>query len=266
MTHEQQATEPSRRRRSAWRMIFRIALLFVLLVVGAIGLVIYLLRSEPEYVTQHRLMMASRSPEELRQLADDAHKRFATLTEFQFDAATQQRIASGEITLRQALEQTIGTERTITLTLNEINAWLRTELPHQIRAAGQEWPKELSDPGLAVEGENLVVFCRAEVGHFSQIISIVFTLKFEDDQPATVRVLQARGGRLPVPRSLIAQVGGENPNDRINEFVRAFDGQTFDPILDFVFTDDLRQARVVDMQVHHDRIDFRVRIERKGKK
>ncbi len=255
-------SQPPRRKR---RIVLRIVVAVVLAIVVTAGIAIYLLRSEPAYVTQHRAMMAAKSPEDIRLLVDSAQKKFATLTDLQFDEATQRRIASGEITLRVALEETIGTVRTISLTLEELNAWVRSELNHHLKSAGHTMPAGVSDPGLAIEGENLVAFFRIEQAGVSQVVSIVFTLAFQEEGPAMVRVVQLRGGRLPVPAAALARAGGSDPNSRINELVKSFDGSPFDPVIDFVFTDGLREARVIGMKVHPAGIDFTIRIDAKRK-
>src|SRR5690606_28768874 len=96
-------------------------LVVLLLLVAGAGVLFYLWSTEPQYVKQHRAFLAKTSPDDLTALSQSMQNKLLSLSKLDIEDEIAKLRASGATPaqVRQAMLATIGSVRTITLTLDE---------------------------------------------------------------------------------------------------------------------------------------------------
>jgi len=195
--------------------------------------VVYYVRSTPAFWQETQTFLQETPQSKLQSLADGVERRIASLTWVEDEAAA-------------AVEQP-AERQTLTLTMQEANAWLDQNLPQWAAYHGYELSPEVTQPVFAVRGGRLVFAFKYQTPEVSQIISLWFRVAIEGGQ-ARIELAQIRGGDLPMPRrALLRQFGinAEDPNMH-PVFASALSGEPFDPVWQL---DETREARVVGMRL-----------------
>jgi len=255
---------PPRRPHRRRRMIFKLLLLLALAIVLTCGLGVYLLRSQPAAVARQRQALQRATPEQLHALAQSAQNKIAGLTTLQLDEQTQALIDAGQATpaqIREAMLQSAERDRTLHLTLDELNAWLRTELPQHLGEAEAAALREIHDYGLTIEDGHVVLFFDADWAGMRQTFSLTCDFTFSEEGPARLRVTQLRSGRLPIPLNVLAAQAEADQAGRLDALAQALDGVEVDPVLHWL-RDRVRQPRIIGATVHEQAIELQVRSER----
>lgn len=240
------------RRRSRLRLVLSIGggvlLGLVILFVGFVSYAYYLLRQAPEGWQQVEAARVELPPAYRAEIASSAERR--VVEALSFTAEIIEAYQSGQ---PPAFDQPL--RRTVTLTNQEINAWLEGRLPLWIENQGMPWPKEVSDLRYWVEDGRPVVGFRYTTPDIDQVVSVGCDLVIDPDGgDARFQFVQLRGGRLPLPLdrfkapTLRQLVQSEPQAQRLAEVL---DGTGFDPIYP---VDERRQARLVEWRAEPEQV------------
>ncbi len=202
--------------------------------VGTVTAVVcfWLLRSEPAFVARTQSLLQSRSPQEVQALA----------------TSLQNRIPSelSRIGLSPDMAHAVGVayqgdSGTLFISVEEINAWLATELQPWLDNQGIELPPQFSQPLIAVEHDELVLAVRYTSEKLDQLFSFHFVVLLAESGPATLQLRGIRGGKLPLPVSLVRRlISDEKPTPLVAQLL---DGLEFEPVIEF----DARTFRFTDV-------------------
>lgn len=232
------APSPTRAARHRW--LIGCAIVVVILLGGCLitaTIAGWMWSAEPEHWRQHARFVADTPEDELEQLAADL----------------QNRVPS-------ELSQPSDTPRTITLKLNEANAWLDQKLDDWLAHQGASLPPGVSEPMLATEDDKIIFAFCVEAEGTEQIVSVFFNLGFEPDGEARLLVDRVELGRLSVPVSTLIGLMEGTDADEAAGVLRGEHG--FDPVGPI---DGTRQARLLGVEVHEDRLELEVINEPRAK-
>lgn len=193
--------------------------------------------AEPRHWRQHARFVADTPEDDLEQLAADL----------------QNRVPS-------ELSQPGDAPRTITLKLDEANAWLDQRLHDWLAYRGTSLPPGVSRPMLATEDDKIIFAFRVEAEGVEQIVSVFFNLGFEPDGEARLLVDRVELGRLSVPVSTLTGLMEGTDADDALDVLRGERG--FEPVGPI---DGNRQARLLGVDVHEDRLELEVINESRNK-
>lgn len=254
------------RRGGVRRLLVRASLLCVALLCVAGGVGYWLWQSEPAYVTRTRTFLQSKSHGELEQMASSLENRIARQlsgiglgqptgspagTSGAAADAIKGRIAGGT-----------GDVGTISVSLDEVNAWMAVKLNAWLANQHKTLPDEITEPMVAVRDDKLVLAFRYVSDRLDQVVSLDFTVELQDGQEATIKLLGIRGGKLPLPAGtaakLMPKTADSDQQGVIEKLAKAFDGMSFDPVANI---DASRKARVIGLALRPDGLDVTVRVE-----
>ena len=163
---------------------------------------------------------------------------------------TAERFESRMVTQISADEQL---ERTITLHLDDINAWLDQRLERWLANQGLSLPPEVGDVMVTSQGGNLVLAFYVQTERIEQVFSMFFDLSVNDADQAQLKLKAIRGGRLRVPGDMVLDlVNQAAPGEALDVLMGR---ETIEPILQI---DNSRQLRIRAIDVFDDRIEMRV--------
>jgi len=255
---------------------------------GSAGVAYWLWINEPAYVAENREFLQSRSGEELERMAAALENRISRqLTELPTPAAptpvagtargdgpgpqadandTASPLAGEEHgptsfeELQQLAKQT-GT-REIEMSVQELNAWLTTRSEKWLANEGLSMPEQVSEPMVAIEGEQVVVGFNFSEGDFSQWVSLSLDVDASTTGQATVRLAGVRGGRLPLPAKRALENGESKLADRVDpetlkQVQDALQGKTVEARIQL----DQRLATLVDFKAQGQKVTLTLRVE-----
>jgi len=265
------------------KRLIKLAALFLLVgvvLLGAgVGWAYWRYNSDPAYWNANEDFLRSRSSEGLDQLAASVERRFtsqasaarplSTTRDLVRQGMAQAGSPDGAV-VRDAAEPKTGegaagasidqTPRTISVTLEEANAWLATRADAWLRNQGLAMPPGVSEPMISVEDGNLVAAFRLQRGRIDRPISMVLDVAILPDGQARTRLLEMRGGELPLPVNKLADRFKEQASPRQREMIekamQLYDGHTFDPIFEL---DAKRDLRVTNLQLSRSSVELTVK-------
>lgn len=224
------------------RMRILLLVLLGLLCLGG-GRMYWLWKTPPVYWQKHQQFLEQTSPEKRMAIAQLVEQRI--LDQLSFVSSEPSRRVGGELagTENAILSAAVGTGNVVFITLEEINAWLDQRLRDWAGHQGRAIPDYVSDPMVAIEGENLILAFRFDQPEFKQVISAVTRIQIETGSSdktgnATVQVLKIRTGQLAIPgiKAMSGAIGKKSEASSgfakvAAEITEAFDGMSFDPLI-----------------------------------
>lgn len=87
--------------------------------------------------------------------------------------------------------------------VDELNAYLATEVA---KPGSNLFPKEISEPRLSISGRKIEFACRVERNEFAGILHLTCSLTLPEPNRMTLRIREARLGRIPISRKLSEQI------------------------------------------------------------
>lgn len=256
---------PPKRRGIAWRTLL-VALVGICGVGGA--WCYWLWKSEPVYWQEREEYFATTSPAERLAIAESVERRIlavlnnasATNTSSAAHsgghpaaspvAAGRRGTAGGGSASGAGAGDDSNTPQAIDLSTKEINAWIDTRLEHWLSNQDMEIPEGMSEPMMAIEGENLIIAFRVDRPPVNQIVSVACDIDLGDDL-ASVQVVSVRGGRLRIPGAKTAaarytKAKEPESEDLTTKVVEFFEGWEFEPVI----TISNQPVRIVSIKLH----------------
>lgn len=257
--------DPTGRRWLTWRKVILLVIggICLLGVAGAVG-GYWLLQATPVYWQQRQQYLTSLSLQDLKREAESLERRI--LNELSYVSSGSPLEGEGTQQNAQGAGQDSDVAiphepRTVSLTINEVNAWMAKRLKSWMKNQQMHIPKGVTDPMVAVQDEHLVLAFQFDSGELSSVISLLFTVEIQDNHEAQIKLNKMRGGRLPLPTGIVHRLGTAGTSakhqQQIASLAEAFDGMTFDPVMRF----DQQQIRVLAIGLHPDRIDLTIQAE-----
>lgn len=226
-------------------------ILLGLLCLGGIR-VYWLWQTPPTYWQEHQQFLQQTTAEKRMETAQSVEQRI--LDQLSFVSNETSTLARSSHTQVQAADASnvisaaIGSAdpnktKVVFITLEEINAWMDQRLRDWSSHQGTVIPDYVSDPMVAIEGENLVLAFRFDRSDFQQVISAVTRVQIEQGQSgkagkATIQIVKIRTGRLSVPgaKAMSGAIGKTGDVSSgfakvATEITEAFDGMVFDPLI-----------------------------------
>lgn len=240
----------------------------------------WLWRSEPVYWQQHAQYIENTTPEARMATAQAVEQRL--LDEISYTpagdgadsggnaggTAKAERVASGVVERVADTADGKGDDvdpdapREVFLSIREINAWVDQRLDQWVKHQGSKMPGFIQKPMLTVEDDHLVIAFRFVHPPIDQIISVLSDVEIEPDKgQAVMRVRGVRGGRLRIPgvkavTSAVQDKAGEGDfKDIAAKVTEAFDGRSFDPLLDL----NNRKIRLVGFELQPEGVKLIIR-------
>ena len=207
------------------------------------------LNRTPSYVVEYREAMTAIDPTNLLVLAENVQNRVPT-----------KLTGTGDPQSGNGIEL-----KTITLTLEEINAWLVVKLPAWLEnQLNLSVPPHVIETGMAIHRQQPLFFLSFENEGKVQIVTALFSLTILESGMARLQLQQVRLGNLPLPLSLaraaLEEQGGPNGSPLTQTFHKLLAGIKFPPV--HAFPLDVRQGRLMAVRIHPDKVEFEVQVER----
>ncbi|MBI1337840.1 MAG: hypothetical protein GC164_12890 [Phycisphaera sp.] len=259
---------PQTPRRRSWR---KIALRVALVVAVALGVAVALMRTAPQAYTQRlktldtltaqeRVAMALRLDERLRRELDEAEVN-----------TPQDSLKTGD---RKHVGATVGQNglpdqpRIVTLSMSydEVNAWLSVNYRRWMSDQGFQLPREVTKPILTVDDGKMLLGFSVQTDYVSQVFTTKFDLGYSSDGKCSLRLSEVRAGSLPIPTraigsSLQTAAPTDSKADRVGQWLEKMDRVEFTPM---VRVDDQRKIRVLSHRITKDGLEMLIRVERRG--
>lgn len=124
-------------------------------------------------------------------------------------------------------------------------------------------PKEIEDPMIVVEDDNLVMAFKLKAGKFDAIISGKFNLRILDNGMAELKLKRFLVGKLPVPADSLGehlrrQSGGDLRAEKVGEWLGKLQHMEVKPVIEL---EHRRRARVMDYKILKQGLELTVRIQ-----
>ncbi len=260
-------------KRFIWRSVVVVALLAI------IGVVVgfFLLRSEPSHWAERQQRRATVPQADRNTQAQSLEARFTALLsytnptgdpgiKFLPDSASTGAV-TGVSTPGQP-DDGLGL-RSISVSTDEVNAWLETRLPEWLANQNVTLPAEVQDPMFAVRDGLVILAFRYETQRVSQVVSMSFRPELigQDTQnPQLVFALAGvSGGKLPFPSgtlvSRLEEQASTAKNEALTRVADAMAGRPFEPVMPLA--DGKRQVRLINYTLGDDTTELTVRLEPK---
>lgn len=238
---------PKPRRRRRW---VRIVLLLLLIPVLALGVAIYLLRSEPEHWRRREAFRESTTPAEREAIVQDVRLRLDDLSSIGIEDG------------RDPSEVRIDKVVQVVVSEPEINALIESQLQAWMDDRGYVMPNEVRDPMVAIEQPQLVMAFEVAVSGYSQILSAYFDVEMLDDGQAEMKLDAFEAGQLPVPSQQLGKwlrrQSGSESLAQAGEWLSKLDSLQFKPVIEL---EHRRRARIEAFDVLSDGVELTVRVQ-----
>ena len=157
----------------------------------------------------------------------------------------------------------INVEKKMTLTNEQLAAIVQTRFDDWMKERGYERPKEMQDPMVAVQDDDLVMAFRLESGSFSAVISGKFYVEILDNGMAELTLRRFLVGQLPVPSDMLGEhlrnaSGGDSRMQQIGEWLGKLQFIEIKPVLEI---ENRRRARIMDYKIIKDGLELSVRVQ-----
>lgn len=278
MTDDRSPAAP--RKRSRWKLGCTVVMLSLVALICVAGVVIYgLWNAEPTQWKAIAEFKRSVAVQERVKMADNVRNRFLREISALDDesdqvvgdegAASQGANATArDASTSHAPSAAKPRERVISMTTDELNAWLDQGLPSLLVNQEIHLPDELSN--LAAWGENgkPVFAFKVATPQVQQVVSIVLNPEFLPTGKARASIAAVRGGKLPLPLKTVTglvrdKLEAADRKDLVDRLQGAVDGKEFDPTGS---VDGTRTARLVGLKFNDTGLDLTFRIEKKDKR
>jgi hypothetical protein len=251
----------------------------IMLIVLGLGLLLAVIgyslwRSEPAYWKRNQQFLKGRDNVTLLQMADEFEKKLLAATTAidpgapvppsqsatggSGEGAVAATAPVGPLT--QA-PQTAVQPRLISITMDEANAWLASNLDGYLRNQKVRLPREISDMMLATEGGSLVLALKYTSPTLTQVISAPLRINVLPDGRASISLGTLRAGSLPAPGAaqLMAGLAERTGGPQAVMVTRVLmNGEPFDPVRSI---DRRRGVRLMEVKVRDGAIDITLRTE-----
>ncbi len=269
-------------RRSRRRLVRRFLLFVVLVTVVALGVVIYMVRSQPKHWQRHMAFTEQTSPEQMERMTRELEARISELSQnvimdVSEDENWRELIAQAEQKLEQAtsvpqLDQYVVNRRlsdirvnirkNIFMSIDEINAMLLTRMDQWTGERGFVIPDEVRFPMFDIDGDRMVLAFELHTPHYSQVLSGYFHVEIQEDGLAAMTLEEFLVGQMPVPvdsvsNYLAGNIGGLDVQ-RLGEWLEKFKYIEFRPVLEI---ENRRRARVVDYELVPGGLELTVQVQ-----
>ena len=221
-----------------WSGIKYRRVLLVLVVVLAVGggWAYWLWQSEPAYWQQRQSFLDQHTAQQRMALAESVEQRIlAALSDVSIAGTSESAVTSNSDAKSGDSDAESGD--TVFLTTDEINAWFDQRLYDWAAHQGTTIPDFITNPMLAIVGDELVIAFLYESPSMRQIFSVKCDVLLEGDQ-AVIQVMGVSGGRLTIPAvqtasRAVGRIQGKESEiaQMTAKIAAAFDGMVFDPIL-----------------------------------
>jgi hypothetical protein len=236
----------------------------------------WLWKSEPRYWKEHQEFLQTHPPQQIQEMAHDVERRvlekLSLLTSGVRTAGGEGAGAAAEITgltpetgepgAVGVLDAGTDQPQTISLTLDEANAWIAARLDDWLENRYQRLPQGVKDPMLAIEQGQPVLAFKYETDQLQTVVSFVFDLTIGGDGRATLKLLKMRAGKLPVPANLVNKgltqtASDQQLQDRLAQFAKTLDGYRFSPIVKI----NHKRLRMLGFKLRDNGMDVTVRVD-----
>jgi hypothetical protein len=281
-------TAPPRRR----RLWLRLTLGLLLIAAIAGGTVIVLLRTDPPHWREHQRFL-SKSPQEIQQLAQSVEGRVLSSLMLKLETAEMEllggrfqgtnqdmpsqapapigreqsardgavtRLASGGA-LRGAKLVTPPT--TLTLTVEEINAWITENFADWMTYKGYDLPREIQEPMFSLRDGGMLLAFRYDSPEWSQVFTATFDVQINDDGRARLQLRDVQAGNLPIPTHAIGKTvaqgaPGSDQAQQVANWLDKLNDFEFSPVIKL---DQNRKVRVLAYELRSDSVELIVEME-----
>ena len=264
-----------RRQRSWFGRIVRVVVVLVCLAAIGAGYAFWRLTSEPEYWKKNRAYIESRSAADHLDTANAVESKVSQsisriitghieatdpqLTRSAFSASTGRAGATAAQGGSADTPPAHPTVETVFLSLDEINSWMAMKFQDWAAQQNARIPPYVTDFMVATEGSNAVLAFHVDKEPIAGVISLVMSIEVSGTGEATLQVLRVRGGTMNMPAAdRLTQMFGESGDAKLAEdFRRALDGLTFDPVQ----TVGDAKVRVLDLAVQEGGVSVTIQAE-----
>jgi len=240
-------------RRFRWlRWVLGIFSVLVLLIGLAVAGVVYMLRSEPPERAEQVAVLDQTPPERLASIADAAEGRLVSRLNGQPPPPPSPDAPP-------PAEPAEPGQRTVELTEQEVNAWLRVRLPRWMDHQGMQMPSQMSDPLVATEPGRVLLSARLNRNGREQTVTAEWTLRLEDDGQLWVRLIGLRAGRLPLPvKALVSSLEGmsDDQQAKVQRLLALIEGERIEPV--FTAPGGNERLRLVGLDIGAEGLRMRV--------
>lgn len=278
-SNETNQSAPAKKPSKCFKLIKRAVLLVLLAVLLTTGVIIYLVKSEPAYWKQHEKFLAETSPQQMEELAEQVEDKLNKLANLGIDVGDPTAQALQELTAEDAKPDAvagetteykikpedvhINSEQTITLNNEQLAAVVQLRMDEWMLERGYIKPKEINDPMIAVDDDNLVMAFNFKIGKFDTVISGKFNLEILDNGMAMLSLKRFLVGKLPVPADSLGehlrkQTGGDPRAEKVGEWLGKLKEMEVKPVIEL---EHRRRARVMAYKILKDSLEMTVRIQ-----
>ncbi len=282
---EDQRSKGSKKKGRLGKIIKRTLVIGVSAVLLIVGTTFFLARSEPSYWKEHQRFIAETSPTRMQALANEVEAKIDELSNLGLEEAQNKRgeVESWMQSLTRPTDQPtddgqateekqetvrpedvkINVEKKMTLTNEQLAAIVQTRFDDWMKERGYERPKEMQDPMVAVQDDDLVMAFRLESGSFSAVISGKFYVEILDNGMAELTLRRFLVGQLPVPSDMLGEhlrsaSGGDSRMQQIGEWLGKLQFIEIKPVLEI---ENRRRARIMDYKIIKDGLELSVRVQ-----
>lgn len=254
--HEMEAQIAARRKR--WMRIGLFTGLGVVVVGLLLALTLLIMwRSQPGYWKRNQAFLASKSPAELKRMAEDLERRIMHEVFEPEPAAGAGENAGPSAALSPDTPARQSGVQHVHVSLEEINAWLAMRAPAWAANRGITIPGNVDGMMLTTDQGELVLACRAK-GSVEQVFSMRLNVQIDDAGMARVQVVSLHTGSLPIPQKLVTFGAGRVSPMLEQRTAMAFDGITTEAV---VRVDSRRKLRLMNFTPGADALDLTLRSE-----
>lgn len=230
-----------------------VIVLLVVVVVAGVVFAWWQWTSTPDYWDTHRARVEQLTPAERDQQADAVDQRFSRWFTDAHEADPTTNYAAAT-----PAEPAPG-ERTLSLSFDEINAWLDRRLEGWMQQQEVDLDLPVREVILTSQDGKLIVAGDVRVQQFQQVVSAVINAQMLDDGDLYVHVESVRVGRFPVPTETVVRFARDQiPEDEqtraFKQALEVFEGVTFTP----AHAADGTEIRLTSWAIDDDGIDVTV--------
>lgn len=258
-----------RENRSAFgKVLLKTTIVIVVVFIGVVGFC--LLRSEPDYVSKTHAFLESKNPKQLKEIANSLENRiFSELSPVPKStkvSTSQGTYEANIVAIANGVETLLVDDvRTISVSLEELNAWITVKLDEWLAHQGNALPKEVTEPMVAIEDETLILAFRYAYANLNLLVSFDCEVRLLKDHEAQVKVTRVCSGELPLAAGIVSKLMAlSNENGALENIAMVLNGITFNPVVDLI--GDVHQGRIIGLKICENSVEVKVRIEPKDSK
>ena len=250
------------------KVLLKTTIVIVVVSIGVVGFC--LLRSEPDYVSKTHAFLEAKNPKQLKEVANSLENRiFSELspvhgfTKISTDRSTHEAsivaVTNGVQTLL------VDDVRTLSVSLEELNAWMTVKLDEWLAHQGSVLPKQVTESMVAIEDETLILAFRYAYANLNLLVSFDCEVRLLKDHEAQVKVTRVRSGKLPISAGIVSNLMAlSNENGALKNIAMVLNGITFNPVVDLIGA--VHQGRIIGLEICENSVEVKVRIESKDSK